>query len=110
MGAIHHSYAGFLAEDPRRIGDALELGHDWRGDGSRWRVCWYAATGELTAEGVADPAALEIEDFHAGITGPVHVLAVIRTQHELEARLGRWPSMDHARPRSLARLHQLIDA
>ena len=46
-------YSDFLGEDPRRRGNALELGHDWRDGDARYRVCWYEETGELTSERLA---------------------------------------------------------
>lgn len=36
---IYARYTDFLDADPRRRGDALELGHDWRDDDELYRVC-----------------------------------------------------------------------
>lgn len=84
-------YEEFLDADPRRRGDALEFGHRWRDGDGRYRVCWYEQTGELTAERLAEGAELELEDFHAGVEGPVEVLARIKTRAELERLVGPWP-------------------
>lgn len=81
----------FLAADPRRRGDALELGHRWRDEKGRYRVCWYQETGELTAERLAEDAELDLEDFHEGVNGPVEVLARVQTREELERLVGPWP-------------------
>lgn len=94
-------YADFLEADPGRRGDALELGHDWLEGGDRYRVCWYAATGELTAERLDPDSELALEDFHRGVAGPVEVLARFGTQAELDRVLGRWPSPAPDRPRDL---------
>jgi hypothetical protein len=103
----HRSYEEFLRGDPRRRGDALELGHDWFARDGRYRACWYEETGELTIEGLGEKLELEVEDFHAGVAGPVEVIAVIPSRTRLEAALGRWPAVERARPRTVARLRQL---
>jgi hypothetical protein len=84
-------YDEFLDADPRRRGNAFEFGHRWRDGDGRYRVCWYEETGELTAERLAKDAKLELEDFHAGIDGPVEILARIETRAELERLIGPWP-------------------
>lgn len=110
MRSFYETHAAFLAADARRRGDALELGHDWLDRDGRYRVCWYAATSELTAERLDPDASLDLADFNAGVSGPVRVLAVIRTRHELESLVGRWPAVGRARPRTLARLRALISS
>lgn len=110
MRSTYETYADFLRADARRREDALELGHDWLDRDGRYRVCWYAATGELTTERLTSDAHLDVGDFHAGVPGPVRVLAVIRTRDELEALVGRWPALGRARPRTIARLRELTRA
>jgi len=102
-------YEEFLDADPRRRGDALELGHRWRDGDGRYRVCWYEQTGELTAERLTEDAELELEDFHAGVDGPVEVLARINTRSELERLVGPWPHPLDARS-DLAELRALLRA
>lgn len=103
-------YAEFLSADPRRRGDALELGHDWREGGRRFRVCWYAATGEVVAERLATGPALELEDFHRGVEGPVQVVGRCRSRAELESVLGAWPEIACAVPRTVSRLRELLQS
>lgn len=101
------SYEAFLAADPRRRGDALEIGIDFTDqDDNRYRVCWYAETGELTIESI-DLDALDLEDFHQGVTSVA--IAARLDREELEDRLGAWPQVEHARPRTLSRLRELLD-
>jgi len=102
-------YRDFLAADPRRRGDAFELGHQWRDGHERYRVCWYEETGELTAERLAEDAELDLEDFHKGVEGPVEVLAHIETREELERLLGPWPQPLDERS-SLPELRALLRA
>lgn len=110
-GQLHYvRYQDFLDADPRRRGDALELGHHWRDDGDgRYRVCWYEATGELTAERLDPDCELEPEDFHRGISGPVEILRHIEDRAELDSLLGRWPNIVPGEPRTLARVRELLD-
>jgi hypothetical protein len=102
------SYEEFLEADARRRGDALELGHDFTDDaGARYRVCWYAATGELTVESI-NPDALDLENFGQGVTAVCVAAQLDRAT--LERRLGPWPQIERCRPRTLARLRQQLDA
>lgn len=103
------SYESFLNADPRRrSGDALELGHDFTDErGARYRVCWYAATGELTIERI-DPDGINLEDFGKGVLSVEVVTALDRAT--LERRLGSWPQLERCRPHTLAHLRaQLAD-
>lgn len=100
-------YADYLDADPGRRGDALELGHDWRDGGDRYRACWYPATGELTIERLDPDAELALEDFHRGIAGPVEVLARFASRAELERALGPWPNAAPDHPRSVESLREL---
>ena len=108
MNPRDDTYEWFLAGDRRRRGNALEIGHDFSADDGQWRVCWYEETGELTLEGV-EVAEFDVDDFHAGISGPVQVLGVVESQRRLETLLGRWPAVELWRPRTVDRLRQLID-
>jgi hypothetical protein len=108
MDAWHRTYEEFLASDPRRRGDAIELGHSWFDRAARSRACWYEGTGELTVEGLDNEAEPDIDDFHAGVSGPVRVIAVIRSRRELEALLARWSGLERAWPRSVARVRELM--
>jgi hypothetical protein len=101
-------YRDFLDADARRRGDALEFGHDWRGPGGRYRVCWYQDTGELTAERLSDTQPLELEDFHHGVEGPVFVLARIPSRAQLDRLVGAWPQVALEPPRTIARLRERI--
>jgi hypothetical protein len=108
--SLYARYRDFLDVDARRRGDALEFGHDWRGPGGRYRVCWYQETGELTAERLSETQALDLEDFHRGIEGPVFVLARIPSRAQLDRLLGAWPQVALESPRTIARLRGLIAA
>lgn len=100
------NYESFLNADPRRRGDALELGHDFTDEhGARYRVCWYADTGELTIEGI-DADELDLEDFGRGII-TVQVAANF-DRATLERRLGTWPQIERCRPRTLAKLRERL--
>lgn len=102
------SYETFLRQDRRRRGDALELGADFTDDAEgRYRVCWYAETGELTIEQI-DPDALDLEDFDKGVLA-VEITARL-DRPSLERRLGAWPQIEHCRPRTLARLRERLAA
>ncbi len=101
-------YRDFLDADPRRRGDALEFGHDWRGPEGRYRVCWYQDTGELTAERLSATEPLDLEDFHQGISGPVHLIARIPSRAQLDRLLGTWPNISLDRPHTIARLRELL--
>lgn len=102
-------YQDFLRTDPRRGGgDALEFGHDWRGPDGRYRVCWYQDTGELTAERLSDTEPLDLEDFHRGVTGPVHVIGHIHSRARLNRLIGAWPNVTLPPPHTLARLRELV--
>ncbi len=107
---VYVSYADFLEADPRRRGDALELGIDWRDGESCYRACWYRATGEVTLERLAPPDELRVEDFHQGIAGPVEVLRYVPRQEELTRLIGPWPRVPLAQPRSVQRLRVLLGA
>ncbi len=103
------AYADFLTADPRRRGDALELGHDFTDEqGNRYRACWYAETTEMTIELIPDFDALEVDDFHAGIATAEVVGRFDR--HELEDRLGPWPQLTRCWPRTVRRLRELASA
>ena len=106
----YSSYKGFLMEDPRRRSErVLEIGHDWHdGERRRFRVCYYTATGELTAERLSASQPLDLEDFDRGVEG-VAVVAVIPSPAELEQRLGAWPMVERCQPRTLARLRELVE-
>ena len=104
----YETYAAFLEADSRRCGDVLELGHDWLDRDGRYRVCWYTATGELTAERLDPDCHLEPEDFEGCVTGPVQLITAITTREELAAVVGKWPTVSRARPRTLARLRELV--
>jgi hypothetical protein len=101
-------YADFLDADCRRRGDALELGHDWRGGRDRFRVCWYVGTGELTAERLSREAPLDLEDFHRGVVGPVEVIGRFATRGQLDRALGAWPNTTPGKPRTLAWLRRAL--
>lgn len=105
---VYACYADFLAADPRRRGNALELGIDWRDRGGRYRACWYQDTGELTLERLSPSDRLDLEDFHTGISGPVEILRHVPTRQELSALLGAWPSIAPGEPRTVKRLRELI--
>lgn len=104
---LYASYTEFLAADPRRRGDALELGIDWREGAVRYRVCWYEHTGELTLERLSSRG-LDLEDFYAGVSGPVEILSRVPTRRELSALLGRWPNIAPGEPRTVKRLRELL--
>lgn len=107
---VYVRYQDFLDADPRRTHNALELGTDWRDGDARYRICWYEQTHELTAERLTTTHQLAIEDFHHGISGPVHVLT-LTTRDELSAVLGEWPNIAPNQPRTLAWLkHQLANS
>lgn len=107
---IYACYADFLKADPRRRGDALELGADWQQAGVRHRACWYEQTGELTLERLSPAEPLEAEDFHTGVSGPVEILRRIPTRAELSRLLGSWPNIAPREPRTVARLRELLTA
>lgn len=87
----YERYLDFLEADPRRSGNALELGHRWREAGARYRVCWYESTGEITAERISE-GSIDLDDFHRGVLGPVEILGRLPTRQALEDALGPWPS------------------
>lgn len=100
-------YQEFLAAVPGRRGDALEIGHDFTDEhDNRYRVAWYAHTGELTFERITDPDTLDLEDFHHGIATAQVIAQLDRA--ELEDRLGAWPQVEHCQPRTLARVRELL--
>lgn len=101
-------YRDFLDADPRRRGDALELGTDWRDGHARYRACWYQATGELTLERLRATDALQLEDFHLGVSGPIEILRRVPTRDELDQLLGRWPNIAPGQPRTVQRLRALL--
>lgn len=99
-------YETFLAADPRRRGDALEIGHDFTDEhGERCRVCWYRETGEVTIERV-DFDAIDLEDFHQGVLSAQVAATVDRAT--LEQQLGAWPQVEHCQPRTIARLRERL--
>ena len=110
MEGTCRSYEEFLAADERRRRGALELGHNLSARDACWRACWYEQTGELTIEAITNAAAIRADDFYAGISGPVTVLATIASQVELERILGSWPLLEIWRPRTRRRLHDLVGA
>lgn len=106
---VYVRYEDFLDADPRRRGDALELGIDWRDGAQRYRACWYEATGELTLERLSDAERLDLEDFHRGVSGPVEILRRIPTRDELDRLLGLWPNVAPGQPRAVNQLRALVD-
>lgn len=108
LPTTYEHYADFLASDPRRLGDALELGANWSDGGRLYRACWYSETGELTVEQISTTEPLDLEDFHRGIAGPVEVVTHVPDRRELDALVGRWPDVAAGLPRTLATLRQLI--
>ena len=105
---IYARYAEFLQADPRRRGDALELGADWVDRGARYRACWYEQTGELTLERLSSSEPMAVEDFSQGVSGPVEILRRIQTRAELTRLLGRWPNIAPREPRTVKRLRELL--
>lgn len=107
---IHHlsyaRYEDFLNADSRRRGNALELGNNWRDGALNYRACWYEETGELTAERLTDRGK-DLEDFHGGVSGPIHILGRVPDRRALTALLGEWPSIAPGEPRTLQRLRHL---
>lgn len=101
-------YDDFLAADPRRTGEALELGADWRDGDGRYRVCWYEETTELTFERLSNDEGLDLEDFHRGIAGPIEVVALVEDRGALDALLGEWPNVAVGLPRTLGSLRELL--
>ncbi len=101
-------YEDFLDADPRRRGDALELGIDWRDGEDRYRACWYEATGELTLERLSRSERLDLEDFYRGVSGPVEILRRIPDRGELDRLLGAWPNSVPGGPRTVERLRALV--
>lgn len=100
------SYEAFLDADARRRGNALEIGHDFTDEhGDRFRVCWYAETGEVTIERI-DFDALDLEDFHRGVLS-VEIAAQV-DRATLERQLGAWPQVEHCQPRTVARLRERL--
>lgn len=100
------SYDAFLNADSRRRGDALELGSNWRDGALNYRACWYEETGELTAERLTDRQQ-DLEDFHRGVSGPIHILGRVPDRQALTALLGEWPNVAPGEPRTLQRLRHL---
>lgn len=105
---IYVRYEDFLDADPRRRGDALELGIDWRDGENRHRACWYEATGELTLERLSDAERLDLDDFYRGVSGPVEILRRIHDRGELDRLLGAWPNSAPGQPRTVKRLRALV--
>ena len=105
---VYVRYEDFLDADPRRCGDALELGIDWRDGEDRYRACWYEATGELTLERLSDAERLDLEDFYRGVSGPVEVLRRIPDRRELDRLLGAWPNSVPGGPRTVERLRAMV--
>lgn len=93
----------FYDREPRRRGsDEVVLGNDWLdGDGSRWRVAWLRATGELFVmlqPGHTMPTG-SILTGSTGMTGagPVHtrdltvfVLATLHQESEVQGLTKGW--------------------
>ena len=105
---VYARYADFQAADPRRRGDAYELGADWHDATHRYRACWYQQTGEVTLERLSDSEPLDVEDFDRGVKGPVEVLARIPTRAELSLLLGNWPNIAPGQPRTTTHLRALV--
>ena len=105
---MYESYAEFLAADPRRRGDALELGADWEQDCIRHRACWYEHTGEVTLERLSDSEPVAMDDFHQGVSGQVEILRHVATREELARLLGAWPNIAPREPRTVRRLRKLL--
>ena len=105
---VYVRYADFLRADPRREGDALELGADWRDGDALYRMCWYQETGELTLERLSVKDETDLEDFHRGVSGPVEVLRHVSTREQLDALLGEWPNVAPGEPRDVARLKAIV--
>jgi hypothetical protein len=106
---IYRRYADFLDADPRRRGDALELGTDWLDGDLRYRVCWYENTTELTIEQLSPDEPLDLDDFHRGIQGPIEIIAHIPTREDLSQLLGEWPNIAPDQTHTLTRLRALIN-
>lgn len=106
---VYVRYEDFLRADPRREGNALELGADWRDGDDRYRLCWYEQTNELTLERLSDEEPLDLEDFHRGIAGPVEILPGVRDRAQLEALLGPWPQASAGEQRDVRRLRELVE-
>lgn len=107
MARRYQCYRDFLTEDERRRTRAVEIGHDWKDGAARFRVCFYPDTNELTAERLAEGESLDLEDFERGIAS-VEIVGVLRDRAELNRLLGPWPTLDRCRPRTLARLKELV--
>jgi hypothetical protein len=105
---LYPRYREFLAGNPGRRGDALELGADWRDGDGHYRVCWYEETGELTFERLASDQPLDLEDFHRGVAGPVEIVALIPDRTRLALLLGEWPNVAVGLPRTLDSLRRLL--
>ncbi len=105
---VYARYEDFQAADPRRRGDAYELGADWCDQQHRYRACWYQQTGELTLERLSDSEPLAVEDFYQGVQGPVEILAHIPTRAELSLLLGEWPNIAPGQPRTVTHLRALV--
>ncbi len=76
--------AAFIAGDPRRRTSAeVDLGATWRRPGSEdaWRLAWLAETGELYL--------CRLAGYPAHCTD-VTVLAVVATEHDLDALIEGW--------------------
>ena len=105
---VYLRYADFLRADPRREGDALGLGADWRDGDALYRVCWYQETGELTLERLSADEEADLEDFHHGVSGRVEALHRLSSRADLEALLGEWPRIAPGEPRDVARLREMV--
>lgn len=105
---VYARYEDFCAADPRRRGDAYELGADWHDGQHRYRACWYEQSGELTLERLSASEPLAVEDFYHGVQGPVEVLAHIPTRAELSLLLGQWPNIAPGQPRTVTHLRALV--
>jgi hypothetical protein len=99
----YQTYAEFLdADDRRHHGKAYECRHDWHDEhGHRHRVCWYAETGELTLEQLSEHQPLDLEDFAAGVTGPIEILTHFDTRTDFERTMGPWPELPRLPARSV---------
>ena len=105
---VYARYADFLRADPRREGDALELGADWRDGDALYRVCWYEGTGELTLERLSADDEADLEDFHRGVSGPVEILRRIATRGQFDALLGEWPNVAPGERRDVVHLREML--
>jgi hypothetical protein len=71
-------------------------------------ACSRSATGELTAERLANTESLNLEDFPQGISGPVYVIGRIPSRAQLDRLIGRWPDLTLPPLHTLPQLRELV--